>query len=234
VVAALVLAGLLPGSPAQPPTGPPDRPGAATDLPTLALVAARQPASGPPGPGQFQYTKSESLNITDSLDRPYYYSVDYVQHRQIWIGFDASGRIVETNTHPTFPSHRDRANWLAAGHPSLRVPPLDDKFGPHGLSGGPVNLLKLPTDPAKLAALISSRKIDGGPPGPAEDFARVGDLLRETDAPPALRSALFQVAAHIPGVTVLGTVTDPVGSGVGVAYISRHRAGAAGKSSGAS
>jgi hypothetical protein len=84
-----------------------------------------------------------------------------------------------------------------------------------------VSLVKLPTNPAKLAELISSRKIEGGPGGPAEDFVKVGDLLRETDAPPALRSALFQVAAHIPGVKALGTVSDHAGrSGVGVVCIS--------------
>ena len=55
---------------------------------------------------------------------------------------------------------------------------------------------------------------------------QVGDLLRESDAPPALRSALFQVAAGIPGVKVLENVTDHAGrSGVGVMYSVRHRPG---------
>ena len=84
---------------------------------------------------------------------------------------------------------------------------------------GPVDLSKLPTDPAQLAAMISSRKIEGGPPGPAEDFVQVGDLLRESDASPALRAALFKVAAGIPGVKLLGTVTDSDGrSGIAIAF----------------
>lgn len=229
--AALVVAGLLAGSPTQP--GRRIRPGShakvpttATDLRSLALIASVQRSSGPPGPGQFQYTKSESLTSASTQRGSFYYTVNYQDRRQIWIGSDGSGRIVETQRHPTFPSAHDRAVWIAAGRPSLRVAPGDDKFGPHGLSDGPVNLLKLPTNEARLAALISGRKIEGGPPGPAEDFVQVGDLLRESDAPPALRSALFQVAAGIPGVRVLENVTDHAGrSGVGVVFSTRHRPG---------
>ena len=67
--------------------------------------------------------------------------------------------------------------------------------------------------------MLSARRIEGGPPGPAEDFVQVGDLLRETDASPALRAAIYQVAAKIPGVVALGTVTDHAGrSGIGLAY----------------
>jgi hypothetical protein len=80
-------------------------------------------------------------------------------------------------------------------------------------------MLKLPTNPAKLAPLIFSGKVDGGPKGPAEDFVRIGDLLRETYAPPALRAAIFKVAEMIPGVKVLGIVRAPAhASGIGLAH----------------
>jgi hypothetical protein len=39
----------------------------------------------------------------------------------------------------------------------------------------------------------------------------VGDLLHETVAPPEFRAALFRVAARIPGVELVGKVTDPAG-----------------------
>src|SRR5205085_10637482 len=45
----------------------------------------------------------------------------------------------------------------------------------------------------------------------AEMFTLVGDTLRETNASPQLRSALYQVAATIPGVELVGTVTDQAG-----------------------
>jgi len=108
---------------------------------------------------------------------------------------------------------------MGPGKPPLIGPQSDEKYGPGGLSPGPADLSKLPTDPVQLAAMISSRKIEGGQPGPAEDFVQVGDLLRETAASPALRAALFKVAAGIPGVRLLGTVTDSEGrSGTAIAF----------------
>ena len=110
---------------------------------------------------------------------------------------------------------------MAAGSPALSSAPSDQTFGPGGLSDGPTDLTKLPTDPKALAAMISSRRIEGGPNGPAEDFTQVGDLLHETDAPPALRAALFTVTEGIPGVEELGTVLDQTGrTGEGVAFTS--------------
>ena len=48
-------------------------------------------------------------------------------------------------------------------------------------------------------------------------FTIVGDLLRESPAPPALRRALWEVAATIPGVQLVGPVTDAAGrAGVAV------------------
>jgi hypothetical protein len=44
-----------------------------------------------------------------------------------------------------------------------------------------------------------------------EEFVEVGDLLRESPAPPALREALYEVAANIPGVVVKGHYTDALG-----------------------
>jgi hypothetical protein len=201
-------------------SGPPSAATVAA-LHKLSLVAARQSAAAPPGPGQFQYTSSAGINQSCTAANSLYYCVNFTDRREIWIGQDGSGRIRETETDPTFPTAKDRQQWLALGKsaPPLVGPPSDEHFGPGKLVDGPVDLSKLPTDPAQLAALISSRKIEGGPPGPAEDFVQVGDLLRESDASPALRAALFKVAAGIPGVKLLGTVTDSDGrSGIAIAF----------------
>lgn len=112
----------------------------------------------------------------------------------------ARRQVRETFGQTTFLSAHDRANWEADGDPPIPHAPTDMSFGPDGLEDGPTDLSKLPTDPTALGAEIASRKIEGGPPGPAEDFTQVADLLRETDASPALRSALYQVAAGLPGV----------------------------------
>jgi hypothetical protein len=45
----------------------------------------------------------------------------------------------------------------------------------------------------------------------------IGDLLRESPAAPALRKALYDVAAGIPGVRLVGNLKDALGrTGVGV------------------
>lgn len=198
---------------------------AAAELTHLASIASALPSISAPQAGQFQYTESVGVS-TDTYGGTPAFNVDVQIHRQIWVGLDGSGRILQTVSNPSFPTAQDRANWLAQGSPPLTTEPVDRTFGPSGFTDGPVNLWTLPTDPTTLANWISSRRIEGGPPGPQEDFVQVGDLLRETDAPPDLRSALFQVASHIPGVQLEGTVKTRTGqSGVAVAYVEEGGSG---------
>jgi hypothetical protein len=201
-------------------SGPP-QPAAVRALHKLSLVAARQPAAAPPGPGQFQYTSSVGTGEACTFAKHLYFCVRFKEQREIWVAPDGSGRLRGTQTDPVFPTAKDRQQWEAMGKtaPPLVGPPSDEKYGPGGLSFGPTDLSKLPTDPVVLAEMISSRKIEGGPPGPAEDFVQVGDLLRETAASPELRAALFKVAAGIPGVRNMGTVTDSNGRpGIAIAF----------------
>jgi hypothetical protein len=213
---------------ALPPASGGGKPGTlAAALDSLSLAADAQPVDLPPGPGQFEYTDESSLNWIDTYNNSptTSYNVSYTELRQIWIGSDGSGRLVETYSNPQLGTAKDRAGWIAAGRPSLAVPPADSTFGAGQLSDGPPDLNRLPADPAKLAALLVARKIEGGPKGPAEDFVQIGDMLRENYVRPALRAAIFAVAEHIPGVQLLGTVTDQVGrSGIGLAYVRAYPA----------
>jgi hypothetical protein len=84
-------------------------------------------------------------------------------------------------------------------------------------------LYALPTDPARLQQVLEAKFTQGfgsdtdPAPSPgevtqsAELFVVVGDLLRESPAPPALREALYEVAATIPGVVLKGDYTDALG-----------------------
>jgi hypothetical protein len=227
-VGALLITLLVPGGhgghtnvPFPPATGGARAGTLAAALGSLSLAADAQPIEPAPGPGQFEYTDSSALNWIDTYNTPATsYNVSYTERRQIWLGSDGSGRIVESYTHPRLGSAKDRAGWIAAGRPSLTVAPSDSTFGRGQLSEGPTNLNRLPDDPAKLAALLFARKIEGGPKGPGEDFVQIGDLLRENYVRPALRAAIFTVAERIPGVRLLGTVTDQNGrSGIGLAYV---------------
>ena len=200
--------------------GPAPRGGAhirGTILARLADVAIAQPPTVPPGPGQYQYTGSVEADQSCNLGAGGYCAL-VPEQRQIWIGSDGSGRLRETFGAPEFLTPADKAAWESAGSPSLGNGTSDTSFGPNALSDGPSNLANAPTDPTALKAAIEDRSLEGGPPGSAEDFTQIGDLLRETDASPALRSALFQVASELPGIVLLGSVSDHDGrSGIGMA-----------------
>ena len=53
--------------------------------------------------------------------------------------------------------------------------------------------------------------VKGSWTGQEDLFELITNMLSGTPAPPALREALYKVAATIPGVTVKGTYTDPLG-----------------------
>lgn len=196
-------------------------PAAAAVLRQAAKTAASQQATAPPASSQFVYTKSQSSYENTAVVDQQTINFFQAQTREIWIGPDGSGRIRESDGVPRFATSADRAAWVAAGKPDLTGDRsgTNDSFGPGGLSY--VDLSKLPTDPAALQQLIESRAIEGGPPGDAETFTIIGDLLRETYAPPAVRSALYTIASELPGVELIGPTHDHLGrSGTGVAFVS--------------
>lgn len=197
-------------------------PAAAAVLHRAARAAAHQQATAPPAPGQFVYTKSEGVveNTTVPAGGKAI-NVFQTMTRESWIGPDGSGRIRETQGTPHFVTSADRAAWIADGKPDLTDgnAASDDSFSAGQLSY--VDLSNLPTDPADLRQLIESRTVEGGPSGDAETFTIIGDLLRETYAPPAVRSALYTVAAQLPGVELIGSTQDHLGRpGTAVALVS--------------
>lgn len=72
-------------------------------------------------------------------------------------------------------------------------------------------LASLPTDPYALLARIHADTAGHGSGADAEAFITIGDLLRESIAPPQVSAALYRAAALIPGVTVVRDVTDAIG-----------------------
>jgi hypothetical protein len=222
---AAIVAAVTITSPAS-PAGPAPLAGSLRDL---VLAAARQPALQP---GQFQYTETVAVNEvgTEPGNSSTYYNVDYDNVTQTWVGAGFSGRMVQVNTHPRFATPRDQARWARDGRPSLAEAPTDQTFGHGGLSDGPsVPIAQVPTNVAELTQQLTSRKLEGGPPGAVESFIQAGDMLRATGAPPALRAALFQVAAHLPGVRVLPHATNHDGRpGIALAIYSKGEGAAAG------
>jgi hypothetical protein len=195
-------------------------PAAAAVLRHAASTAATQPATAPPAPGQFVYTKSEDRSMNTAVVEGQ--AINFFQRvtREAWIGPDGSGRLRETSGAPQFATSADEEAWIAAGKPKLtNGPSSDESYSKGGLSY--LDLSNLPSDTGQLKSLIDNRTIEGGPAGDAETFTIIGDLLRETYAPPSVRSALFTIASQLPGVELLGTVTDHLGrSGTAVGYSS--------------
>ena len=234
VAAALVVPGLF----TKTPVGGVQN-AAAAALNQAADVAAAQDAMAPPTAGQFMYTKSQSVfestfAAVDPQDKPspgapessaspgtqanLVFTVLTPVTREAWIAPDGRGRLLETNGQSTFLTPHDEAVWKEAGKPDLDSGRTsDESFGKGGLSF--MDLSGLPTDADALRKLIVERKVEGGPAGDAETFTIIGDMLRETYAPPALRAALYRIAATLPGVDLLGTVQDHAGrSGTAVGY----------------
>ncbi len=187
-------------------------------LRTAAAVAATQPSEPPPGPGQYYYTRSREAYLTTSVEATRAWSVLVSRIRQTWIAANGAGRARAVAAKPEFLTAGQRRAWVAAGSPHLGSGGVEDFV----LSGQPfLDTSNLPTEPRALRRLIEARKIPrvGGPPGEAETFTLIGDMLRNTYLPPAFRAALYRVVAELPKVELLGEVKDPIGrKGIGVAF----------------
>jgi hypothetical protein len=145
--------------------------------------------------------------------------VRFTQYRQNWIAPDGHGLFRETDGPAVPATAADTAACRSIPGGAAVTPGTSSTWAAPGcLSINPIPLAQLPTDPARLRARLLTGKVEGGPPGPAEAFTQVGDLLRETDASPALRAALYRAAAGLPGIHFLGTVSDRLGRrGLGLA-----------------
>jgi hypothetical protein len=220
--AAAVVAALALVAPAIVPGGE-EAPAAAATLRGAARVAAVQPWT-PVGPGEYVYTKSRFEWQTTDQGRPVPIMPDLFGRngalvelveledlqvgtnegeRELWIGPDGSGRLVQ---------RINATEW-------------DQTY-----EAGELFFLDLSAIPTDLDALRSYVDEHSGPATPAEAapgeapddmqaFGLIALLLRETNASPELRAALFEVVATIPGVELVGEVVDGAGrSGVAVGY----------------
>jgi hypothetical protein len=204
VAAILAAQALLPRGTGGPITS------AAGTLRRLALVAAEQrhPALRA---GQYVYVRSELLQRVsgEDLGTGASWTALVRVSQQDWRASDGSGRILKVAGMPRFLTPGDERAWHRAGEPPLIAPRADDRY-PAG-TFPTQDLSGLPLDPGVLREVIERRSVIGGAPGEAETFAIVGRLLAEDRASPRLRASLFQVAASLPGVTLVGGTTDPVG-----------------------
>ena len=137
---------------------------------------------------------------------------------QTWIAGDGSSFRRTEVLSTAFPSDADRRSWQEAGQPD--VPHAGDVDEEPSRSGGYfwVDLGGLPRDPTELLAALRSGSVVPRSPGDDQVFLLIGDLMAQGDAPPDLRTSLFEAAARLEGIQETGEVTDPLGrDGIGLA-----------------
>jgi hypothetical protein len=185
-------------------------------LAKIAAVAAAQP-SPPVRNNQFWYIQSwvsyqacggSGSNCT--MEKPH--------ERQIWQSVSnlcVTGLLREDGEDTPLRYVSNQTSTVPPGHvqPGPRCPLAG------GVNGPTYRFLQsLPTYPQALLSLIE-REMQGQLPRPEEAFTTIGDLLRESIAPPQVSAALYRAAALIPGVTVVASATDAIGRhGVAVAF----------------
>jgi hypothetical protein len=167
-----------------------DQPAARADAAGVLLRAAAAAGEQPGGWRSARYWHSVS-SYSQGARGP--------QRREIWIGHHESGVLKDGGVDEKL---------LALG-------PALFPAGARGLTWD--QLYALPTDPDALERDLRAGIDGAGPDDDSELFTIVGDLLRESPAPPALRKALWEVAARVPGVRLMGSDTDSIGrTGVAV------------------
>ena len=195
-------------------------PAAAQALLAASRVAVNQPAHLP-GPGEYYYSRTRSLVMTTSVVDGRAWSTLTPSTVELWFARDGSGRVREVSEQPELVGPDDRADWAAAGSPSLQSndPQSDRRFRPGELSTGRVaeadlpRLRTLPTDGQALANEIRNVVNDRGRPQdiPGLMFQEIAALLANPAATPALRAALFDAASRIEGVELLSRAKDRAG-----------------------
>jgi hypothetical protein len=191
---------------------------AAVGVTVVPRLAGQRPAPGHPSPVQSTavtaaFVFREAAKATKASGAPQegwphaaYWRADSIEvrdgksyHRNIWISHNGDAVLEDGSLAPGL----------------LRVSPAGSGFGYLGNKPGWLTwdeIYALPTDPAKLALVLKHASIGGVYASQAQNlWAIVLGLLVETPASPALREALYNVAANIPGVAVNGDYTDSLG-----------------------
>lgn len=164
--------------------------------------------------GQYDYIRTAHGNGQSGPS-----SAQSTETDEAWIAADGSGRLVQHTSSGVV--------VIPFGSPErVRLTPQawmmrEPWTWPAGGTGIDYQqLIDLPTDTSALQRWIEARATTAGPSTDAEAFTIVGDLLRDSPAPPQLRAALFRVVARLPGVVLVGPTSDQIGrAGVAVGYV---------------
>jgi hypothetical protein len=189
---------------------------AAAALERIADVARAQPPTLPPGDDRFLYFRLETRGFMALADEPPFHRgirssddfgflLDFRSTQESWVG-EHGGLVRNTGGAPTFASPRDRTAWERAGRPKLPAAYEDETPTNTG-----IERLRIPTDPGALLDYLRDRADRNGEDNAWIFGTMITDYLREWGVTPEQRAALYEAAARLPGVELLGDRTDPDG-----------------------
>lgn len=189
----------------------------------LSDVAATQPAVQIPPGGYLAMTIQESYlsedgsgaigNLDISTGQGFDLVVRYTAETRL--RSDGTGERVTTIDKVSFPTDHDHDAWVEAGMPHKIDAGDTDRESLQGDRIPGYDVSTLPVDPARLEAAL--RPVPNGMREDEEVMEVAANLLAESNPSPELRAALFEVLADLPGIKLLGQVTDPLGrSGTGI------------------
>ena len=195
-------------------------PAAAQLLARIANAAERQ-SSPQVRDSDFMYIRSEVAfaTYTNGSQTPV---MDKLHERQVWLPVAdvcVTGLLIEEGERTPLSPYPVVNGKVVVGH----LPGEPAVTCGKGTVNGPTYRLlqSLPTDPRALLNLIyADSKGEGQAVGPdGEAFTTIGDLIHEAIVPPQTAAALYRAAALIPGVTLVGHVTNAVGRpGIAIAW----------------
>ena len=195
--------------------GPVFDPGAVRLLARAADAAARQPAPHVRD-GQFMYIETRAAVPSDVLKELGAKPSPFPRHPHLKLITSRVWVPVGRSCGPAY-----KSSVSANGKTAIQTFTGEKCPGTGALNDPTYRLLQsLPTNPHVLLALIYRVERGHGPGPDQEAFVTIGDLLRNTIAPPKVAAALYRAAALIPGVTLIPHATDAVGRhGVAVGRI---------------
>jgi hypothetical protein len=147
----------------------------------------------------FEYTRSQGAHGYHHVG---VFDAFVGSEREIWIGSDGSGLIRETSGPISFFTEAGRAEWEAAGSPSLEHGPGIDLFAPGCLGGSRMRRAQLERDPDGLSAALKKH---------THTLENVQELLGEAAVEAAFCETAYSVACQLPHVEVLPQLSDQLG-----------------------
>src|ERR1700684_1228159 len=152
--------------------------------------------------GDFEYIRSCGAHGHHAHRALGSFDAFVASQREIWVGEDRSGMIRGSSGQVSFFTDEGRAQWQAAGSPSLEHGPGISLFAPGCLGGSRARRGRLARDPDGPQAALTKY---------TRSLHEVQELLGEGVVAADLCRATYDAASRLPGVEVVPELGDELG-----------------------